>query len=209
MGDRRADLLRRLRALADRDAEAPLSFAQQRLWFLEQLHPGRAVYNLPVGWRLRGDLEVAALQVALAGVVARHDVLRGRFVAEDGRPRHVIDPAGPVDLPVVDLADLEPAVRESELERQAAAEAARPFDLARDPPLRARLVRLGASDHALLLTVHHVAADGWSLGVLARELGELYAARVERRTPALPDLPVQYADYAAWQRERLRGEALE
>ncbi|HSR22931.1 MAG TPA: condensation domain-containing protein, partial [Candidatus Eisenbacteria bacterium] len=102
-GDRRSELMRRLRALADREATVPLSFAQQRLWFLEQLHPGRAVYNLPVGWRLRGDLDLAALRAALDGVVARHHTLRARFVSEDGRPRQVIDPPGPVELALVEL----------------------------------------------------------------------------------------------------------
>ncbi|HXM56250.1 MAG TPA: amino acid adenylation domain-containing protein, partial [Candidatus Dormibacteraeota bacterium] len=197
---RRADLLRRLRALAGRDV--PISFAQRRLWFLEQLHPGRAVYNLPMGWRLRGDLDLAALRAALDGVVARHDALRARFPSEDGRPRQVVDPPGPAALDVV------VAQGEAELERLAAAEAARPFDIARDPPLRARVVRLGQRDHTLLLTVHHIAADGWSLGVLAGELSELYAAHAAGRQPALPAPPIQYADYAAWQRERLQGEAL-
>ena len=208
-GDRRAELLRRLRAVAGREDSVPLSFAQQRLWFLEQLHPGRAVNNLPLGWRLRGDLDVAALRSALGGVVARHDALRARFLAEDGRARQRVEPAGPVELPVVALDGLDAGERETELERLAAGEAARPFDLTSDPPLRARCVRLGERDHVLLLTAHHIAADGWSLGVLARELSELYAARLEGRPPSLPELPVQYADYAAWQRERLSGEALE
>src|SRR5215472_8285000 len=167
MGDRRADLLRRLRSLASREAVVPLSFAQQRLWFLEQLHPGRAVSNLPLGWRLRGELDLDALRAALDGVEAR-----------DGSPRQVILPPGPVDLPVVTAGAGD---AEADLDRLAAAEAAQPFDLARDPPLRARCVRLGERDHALLVTAHHIAADGWSLGVLARELGELYAAGVEGR----------------------------
>ncbi len=189
--------------------ELPASFAQERLWFLARLDPG-PTYNLPALLRLRGDLEAAALAAALAGAERRHEALR-TVLAErrDGLVQviQVIADEPPGSLPTVDLAGLPGAVGEDELRRLASAEARRPFDLAEGPLLRTVLVRLaevrGAADHALLLTLHHAVADGWSVGVLARELGVLYRAARQREPAALPVLPVQYGDYAAWQRRRL------
>jgi amino acid adenylation domain-containing protein len=192
-----------------RDRPLPLSFAQQRLWFLDRLDPGSPAYNMPFPLRLAGALDVAVLRQAIARVVRRHEALR--VVFEDGEegPVQVVRPAAPVPLPAADLAGLPAALRERELLRLAAAEAARPFDLAAGPLLRSTLVRLTPGDHGILFTLHHVAGDGWSTGILVREVSVLYAALAAGREPVLPELPVQYGDYAAWQRERLRGELLE
>ncbi|WP_342781545.1 amino acid adenylation domain-containing protein [Amycolatopsis rhizosphaerae] len=190
---------------ASREGELPLSFSQQRLWFLDRWAPGSSVYNLPLALRLEGDLDVHALTSALRAVVLRHEALRTRFADDDGEPRQVIDGDVTVALPVIDLAEAGDE-RAGELAGQ---EAVRPFDLARGPLLRASLLRLAADDHVLLLTAHHIVSDGWSTGILLRDLGECYAAAVAGRAPALPELPVQYPDYAVWQRERMRGERLE
>jgi amino acid adenylation domain-containing protein len=187
----------------------PLSFAQERLWFLHRLEPESAVYNVPTALRLSGALDAAALERALGEVVRRHETLRTTFAEDDGRPVQVIHPFAGFTLPVDDLAGLGADGARAAARRRAADEAARPFDLGADLPFRAALLRLGDDEHVLLLTFHHVASDGWSTGVLARELAALYAAYREGRASPLPDLPVQYADDAAWQRAHLRGEALE
>ncbi len=184
----------------------PLSFAQRRLWFLDQLQPGSAAYNIPAAVRLSGPLDAAALGSALARVVARHEALRTTFEEVEGEPVQVVAAAQPVPLPVVDLAPL--AEREAELAQLARAEAALPFDLARGPLVRARLLRLGPGDHALLLSVHHIASDGWSMGLLVSELAAAYGALARGLPPALAPLPLQYADFAAWQRRALSEEAL-
>ncbi|HEX2164652.1 MAG TPA: amino acid adenylation domain-containing protein, partial [Thermoanaerobaculia bacterium] len=193
----------------DRGGELPLSFAQERLWFLDRLEPGRATYNVPQALRLEGAVSRPGLAAALTAVTARHEVLRTVFRQRAEGPVQVVRPAAPVPLPLIDLRDLPEAARESEARRLAAAEAARPFDLAADPMLRAALVRLGAEDHLLLATLHHVAADGWSVGVLIDEVAELLAAEREGRAAELPALPVQYADFAVWQRRWLDGPVLE
>ncbi|HEX2091321.1 MAG TPA: amino acid adenylation domain-containing protein, partial [Longimicrobiaceae bacterium] len=190
-------------------APLPLSFAQQRLWFIDRLEPGSAAYHMPFPLRLRGSLDVRALSGALSVVVRRHEALRTVFATVDGEPVQVIRPAGPHPLPVVDLRSLSTGARERELGRLAAEDAARPFDLARGPLLRTTLVAVGEEEHGLLVSMHHVVSDGWSMGVLVREVSELYAARLEGRAPALAPLPVQYADYALWQRARLSGETLD
>jgi len=186
-----------------------LSFAQERLWFLDQLQPGTAAYNMPYPLRVRGGLDVAALQRALSEIVRRHETLRTRFGVRDDDPVQYVDPARPVRLPVVDLGGLEEGASERELERLSAEEASRPFDLERGPLLRAVVARLGDADAGVLFTLHHIVSDGWSLGVLEREVSALYGAYASGETTRLPELPVQYADYAAWQRERLSGESLE
>jgi amino acid adenylation domain-containing protein len=196
-----------------RDGELPLSFAQERLWFIDQLQPGNAVYNMPSAVRLSGPLAPAALAGALTALVARHEVLRTSFPVTAGRPRQEIAPPSPFPLPVVDLSAL-PDPRQAAV-RLAAAEARRPFDLARGPLLRAGLARLGADDHLLLATMHHSVSDGWSMGIFVRELSALYGSALhqgladEGAPPELPPLPVQYADFAAWQRSWLTGEVLE
>jgi amino acid adenylation domain-containing protein len=190
----------------------PLSFAQERLWFIDQLQPGLATYNLPEAVRLTGPLDAAALERAFAEVVARHEPLRTRFPVVGGVPVQEVqevDPPGAFSLPVVDLAALPEEVREGERDRLVRAEAGRPFDLARGPLLRAGLVRLGVREHVLALTLHHIVTDGWSMGVLIRELGTAYSAFACGARPVLPALPVRYADWAAWQRDWLRGEALD
>ncbi|HEX8695435.1 MAG TPA: amino acid adenylation domain-containing protein, partial [Longimicrobium sp.] len=190
----------------ERAGALPLSFAQERLWFIDRLEPGSTTYNLPMAWRLGGALDEAALERSLSEIVRRHEALRTVFSeAADGSPVQVIAPFGGFALPVEDLSGLgEAAVR-----RRAGEEARRAFDLSAGPLFRAALLRLGEEDHVLLLSMHHVVSDGWSMGVLFRELSALYAAYREGRESPLPELPVQYADYAVWQREQLAGEALD
>ncbi|HSS49881.1 MAG TPA: amino acid adenylation domain-containing protein, partial [Thermoanaerobaculia bacterium] len=191
-----------------RDQPLPLSFAQQRLWFLHQLEPASPVYNVPAAVYLQGLLDRAVLAAALGEVVRRHESLRTRFAARQGGPVQVIDPASPLALSVIDLAGLPAVGRTGEARRLARGEALRPFDLAVGPLLRAGLVSLGAGEHLLLLTLHHVVSDGWSLRLLARELEEIYSAFAERRPSPLPSLEIQYGDYAVWQRRWLQGELL-
>ncbi|HEV2735373.1 MAG TPA: amino acid adenylation domain-containing protein, partial [Longimicrobiaceae bacterium] len=183
----------------------PLSFAQQRLWFIDQLAPGSAAYNMASALRLHGPLEVPVLRRSLDALVARHETLRTRFPQEDGRPRQLVEPAAPVPLCELDLRGVgaEEALR---LIREAAD---RPFDLAAGPLLRATLVRMGEAEWVPVFVLHHIVSDGWSVGVLVREVTALYAAYARGEEPELPQLPVQYADYAAWQREWLSGETLE
>jgi amino acid adenylation domain-containing protein len=188
----------------------PLSFGQQRLWFLDQLEPGSAAYNMPSPVRLAGRLDPAALAASLGELARRHEALRTVFHLAEGEdePAQRILPAAPVPLPQVDLGGLPPQAREAAVRRLAAREARQPFDLARGPLLRTALLRLADAEHVLLLTLHHIVSDGWSMGVLVRELAVLYAALAAGRPSPLPELPVQYADYAAWQRSWLTGEAL-
>ena len=193
-----------------RDGAPPLlSFAQQRLWFLHQLEPESAAYNIASAIRLRGALAVEALERSLGEVVRRHEALRTTFEEAEGQPVQVIHEPRSWSLPVVDLSDVDAAAREERLHAIAAAEAGRPFDLKKGPTLRTTLLRLSADEHALLLTMHHIVSDGWSMGVLVRELVRLYEAYVQGEGSPLAELPIQYADYAAWQRGWLRGEALE
>lgn len=192
----------------ERAGARPLSFAQERLWFFDQLEPRSALYNIGRAIELRGRLDPSALRRALEAVVARHDALRTTIQAVEGRPVQRVDPACPIDLPLVDLEDGAHPGREA-LPALLAEEARRPFDLSRDMMLRAILFRVHAEEHVLVLTVHHIASDGWSLGLLFRELSEAYTACVAGRPPTFPDLPIQYADYAQWQREWLRGPTLE
>jgi non-ribosomal peptide synthetase component F len=187
----------------------PASFAQLRLWLHDQIEPGRAAYNVPIGRRMRGVLDVSALERALSLIVERHEPLRTVFDAPEGQALQVVMPAAPVALDIVDLTHLPSGARESEALRVARAEANRPFDLRTGPVFRAVLVRLAADDHVLLLTAHHIAIDGWSIGILMRELTEAYNAFVAGEAPTLPELPIQYADYALWQRDALSGPALE
>ncbi|HYH46016.1 MAG TPA: amino acid adenylation domain-containing protein, partial [Thermoanaerobaculia bacterium] len=191
----------------------PLSFAQERLWFLDRLTPGRSTYNIPLALRLTGALDRAGMSEALHGVIRRHAALRTTFTEAGGRPVQIVAPEAAFVLPVVDLSGLPDDAREAELLFLAAAEAGRPFDLVRGPLLRATLLALGEDDHALLLNLHHIVADGWSLGVLVREVTTLYETRRQGRMSdnerPLPPLPVQYPDYALWQRRRLQGAALE
>ncbi|MEW5929248.1 MAG: amino acid adenylation domain-containing protein [Gemmatimonadota bacterium] len=188
---------------------APLSFAQQRLWFIHQLDPASSAYNMPQAMRLRGGLDVAALRRALTELVRRHESVRTALVLDGGEAVQVVLPAGPVPFPVLDLAGLPGEVRDDEALRRVAEEGARPFDLARGPLLRALLVRLGGAEWVLAFTMHHVVSDGWSMGVLVREIAALYGAFSQGRPSPLPELPLQYGDFAAWQRDWLAGERLD
>ncbi|HSG40923.1 MAG TPA: amino acid adenylation domain-containing protein, partial [Thermoanaerobaculia bacterium] len=190
-----------------RDGRLPLSFAQERLWFLESLEPGRSTYIMPSSLRLVGNLRTDLLAKALNEVARRHEALRTTFRVVDGRPCQVIRPELAFPLPVLDLQGLPEPAREAEAERIHAAEVRRPFNLVQGPLLRVCLLRLSAEDHLCLLQVHHSIADAWSLGRLMDELGRLYAAFGEGRPSPLPELPVQYADFAVWQRGPA-GEAL-
>jgi amino acid adenylation domain-containing protein len=184
-----------------RQAAMPCSFAQQRLWILDQLTPGSPAYNMPLALRLQGRLDLAALGRALDEIVRRHESLRTTFSVAAGQPVQVIGGPAPVDLPVTDLSRAEDPAAEAG--RRIEEEARRPFSLAGEPLLRCSLLRLAAADHLLMVTMHHIVSDGWSLNVFLRELSALYGGSL------LPELPVQYADYAAWQRGWLQGELLE
>ena len=186
---------------------APASFEQERLWFMDRLIPYRQVYYTPTVLRLEGALDAGALEWALNGVVARHEVLRTVFEEAEGRPVQVVLPEQAVALPVEDVSGCEDP--EAEVRRRGPEEIVRPFDLAMGPPLRARLYRLGADDHVLLLTLHHIVSDAWSLTAFLGELEALYARRLGLPSRALPELPIQYADFATWQRERLAGPEVE
>ncbi|HYU36207.1 MAG TPA: alpha/beta fold hydrolase, partial [Thermoanaerobaculia bacterium] len=188
---------------------APLSFAQERLWFLDRLEPGLAAYNMAVSLGLRGRLDVAALAASFDEIRRRHEVLRTTYDLAVDRPVQVVAPWRRQSLPVIDLAALAASDRDGEARRLVEAEAWRPFDLARGPVVRTSLLRLGEEEHALLWTAHHIAFDGWSSGVLIRELSALYTAFAAGRPSPLPELPVQYADFAAWQRRWLAGDELE
>ncbi|HEX5753854.1 MAG TPA: amino acid adenylation domain-containing protein [Archangium sp.] len=196
-------------AKAERLGELPLSFAQQRLWFLEQLAPGGYAYNVPLAAKLKGHLDVAALERSLVALVGRHEALRTTFGLERGRPVQRIAPEPELALPVESLEALPEGERAGTARRRVEEEARRPFELEKGPLLRAKLLRLAADEHVLVLTLHHIVCDGWSLGVMERELTELYRAHSRGEPPALPSLPVQYPDYAVWQREWLKGEVLE
>ncbi len=196
-------------ARAPRDRDLVLSFGQERLWFLHQLDPAGAVYNVPSALRLEGPLDVEALERALRAIVRRHEVLRTTFAAVAGKPVQIVHPEPDLRLEVVRWPALSPADREDEARKEVAAEARRPFDLTRGPLLRARLLVIGPEAHVLCLTLHHIVSDGVTRGLLQRELGVLYRAYQAGDEPALPDLPIQYADYAAWQRGWLQGEALD
>jgi amino acid adenylation domain-containing protein len=193
----------------ERTGALPLSFAQERLWFLDRLEPGSTAYNVPMAWRLGGVLDQAALERSLSEIVRRHEALRTTFTAVDGSPVQVVAAFRGFALPVEDLSGWSEADREAEVRHRAAEEARRAFDLSAGPLFRAALLRVDAQDHVLLLSMHHVVSDGWSMGVFFRELSALYAAYREGRESPLPELAVQYADYAVWQREQLAGEVLD
>ncbi len=192
-----------------RGGPIPLSFGQERLWFLEQLEPDATFNNIPLAIAIAGRLDVAALRESLVAVVRRHEVLRTSFAVRGGVPEQVIAEEAGLPLPVLDLTQVSAAERTAGVQVEAAREARMPFDLARGPLLRARMVKLGEQEHVLLLTLHHIVADGWSLGVLVREATTLYLAHVRGDSSTLPGLPVQYADYAAWQRTVLASSSFE
>src|SRR5919107_6215462 len=187
----------------------PVSFAQQRLWFFQQMYPESAAYNMPLATWLRGSLHVNHLEDALNEIVRRHESLRTSIDLVDGQPSQLISPGQTISVAVSDLTGLPAAEREAEARRLAAVEVGRAFDLRSGPLLRAMLLRLSEDEHVRVLVLHHVVCDGWSIDVLFHELSTLYAAYVAGEGSPLAELPVQYADYAVWQRERLAGEVLE
>lgn len=203
--DRQAPPLARV----TRTEAMPLSFAQHRLWFMDQLVPGSPSYNIPLVFRLTGDLRPDVLERSIGELLRRHEVLRTNFPVNNGQPAQRVAPLAPCRLPFIDLSDLTSRDREAAVGREAEREAQRPFDLSRDPLLRARLLRLGGCDHLLLVTVHHIAVDGWSLPIVTRELSRLYEAFAAGKPSPLPELPIQYADFADWQRRWLQGEVLQ
>lgn len=188
---------------------APLSFAQERLWFLDRLEPNGALYNVPRALRLQGRLNAEALQQAFDKLCERHETFRSRFEIVDGEVRQAIDPAARIALTFDDLTDLSADARETKAKQLAQDEAAGAFDLARGPLLRVRLLRLGEREHVLLMTNHHIVSDAWSGSILFKELSELYNSFVNAREVSLPPLEIQYADFAAWQREWLQDDELQ
>ncbi|HEY4284872.1 MAG TPA: condensation domain-containing protein, partial [Chthoniobacterales bacterium] len=191
------------------DAHLPLSFGQQRLWFLSELEPQSFVYNEPYAVRLRGSLNVDAVRLALGAVVERHEVLRTSFVLFDGTPQQQIAPARTFDLPFIDLSSHAPDVAEAEAQKYSKEFVRQPFDLHRDLLLRACLLRLADDDHIFVFLTHHIASDGWSRGILFDEIGAFYEDFANGSAPWRQSLPVQYADYAIWQRQSLQGAHLE
>jgi amino acid adenylation domain-containing protein len=189
--------------------DAPLSFAQRRLWFLQRLEPTSPAYNVPLPHRLDGRLDREALRQALEAIMSRHESLRTTITEGGDGPIQVIQPHGPFPLPVTDLSSLPQGEREAAVRRLALGRAKVPFDLARDPLLRAHLLRLGEREHVLLLTLHHIVSDAWSVGVLFRELAALYEGFVTGTPARLPELPIQYADFSVWQQRRMQSEALQ
>jgi amino acid adenylation domain-containing protein len=206
--EKRARLAELLRKKAGPIRQFPLSFAQQRLWFLDQMEPGNTAFNTVSALRMLGPLDVAAMQRAVADLVRRHEPLRTVFRTAEGAPVQVVLPYLEFRVPL-EPVDVPEGERRDVALRVVADETARAFDLARGPIFRARILRLGADDHVLLMSMHHIVVDGWSIGVLYRELCASYAAYAEGREPELPALPIQYADYAVWQRGTLQGAALD
>jgi hypothetical protein len=192
-----------------REEEMVLSFAQQRLWFIDQLQAGNNAYNMAAAVRLTGELDVTALEQSFSEIIRRHEVLRTSFKMSNGRPVQVIAEARPVSLDVLDLSHLDEEERESEARRLAAEEARRSFDLSSGPLLRVSLLRLSEEEYGLLFTMHHIISDGWSMGILVKEAATLYEAFSTGKPSPLEELSIQYADYAHWQREWLQGEVLE
>ncbi|MGB9182076.1 MAG: amino acid adenylation domain-containing protein [Pyrinomonadaceae bacterium] len=194
---------------AEEGLRRELSYGQQRLWFMDQMEPGNAFYNIPSVMRLKGQLNLDALERSLNEVVRRHESLRTSFALVDEKPVQIIAPVQHVTLPLINLESLTETEREAEAQRLASDEAQSGFNLARGPLWRASILRLDETEHVLLLTIHHIISDGWSMGVLVKEMAALYQTFCEGHVSLLPEPAIQYADYAAWQRERLSGETLE
>ena len=205
--EKRALLAELLRQKADRKRQVPVSFAQQRLWFLDQLEPGNASFNISRAVRVKGQLDLEALRQALNAIIARHESLRTNFTSIDDEPMQVIAPTREIEIRLVDLSS--EVDRENEARRLASEESQRVFNIAHDQLLRIVLFRLDDEDQVLLLVMHHIVSDGWSMGVLFRELEALYEAFAESRPSPLSDLTIQYGDFARWQREHLQGHVLD
>ncbi|HKS72052.1 MAG TPA: condensation domain-containing protein, partial [Terriglobales bacterium] len=186
--------------------EFPATFQQRRLWFLDQLQPNAASYNVAWSIRITGQLRVEALEQSLSEIVRRHEVLRTTFTERNGEPVQVVSPAHPLHLAVLDLSSTPDG--EAEAQRITSQESQQPLDLKNGPLLRARVLKLGAEEHIVLITLHHIVFDGWSRRIFVQELATLYEAYESGKASPLPDLPLQYADYAVWQREHFAGKAL-
>ncbi|MDB9513158.1 amino acid adenylation domain-containing protein [Kamptonema animale CS-326] len=194
----------------NREGYLPLSFAQQRFWLVNQLNPNSSVYNEYAAFlRLKGSLNIAALEQSLNEIRRRHEVLRTNFSIVNGQPLQKISPYHPISLPVIDIQKIAPDLREAEVRSQVIAEAQQPFNLEQDPLLRFKLLRLDEAEYALMVTVHHIVYDGWSQGIFIQELSTLYNSFCDRQPSPLPELPIQYADFAHWQREWLQGKILQ
>jgi amino acid adenylation domain-containing protein len=192
-----------------RDQPLPLSFAQQRLWFIQTLDPESTAYNMPMPLRAEGDLQVPVLERAMGILIGRHEGLRTRFAVKAGEPLQVIDPPTPFRVPLIDLGGLPEGVRSVAMRRLVKDMAMRVFDLEKGPLFRMDVLRLADEEHVVLLNQHHIISDGWSIHLLMDEVAKLYEAGLEGRSIELPELPIQYADFADWQRSWLRGEVLE
>jgi amino acid adenylation domain-containing protein len=193
----------------DKTISVPLSFAQERLWILDQLEPGSSAYNIPLAVHLSGRLNVSSLQQSIGEIFRRHEVLRTTFSTEHDRPVQRIAPVTAFTLPEIDLSAMPKEQREARAQQLASEEAPRPFDLVSGPLMRATLLLLNPEEHVLLVTMHHIASDGWSMGILYQELSVLYEAFLTGNPSPLPEPPIQYADFAVWQKEWLQGENLE
>jgi hypothetical protein len=196
-------------ARISRNGNLPLSFAQERLWLLEQLQPGSLAYHTPAAIRLDGSLDIAALEQALNEILRRHEVFRTTFSVVDGQPVQAIVSFQSVSLPVVNLGELPEAERTLKVQQLIAQWGQNLFDLTQAPLLRWMLLRVSEQEHLLLLSTHHIVCDGWSAGVFVRELATLYNAFSQGQPSPLPELPIQYADFAIWQRQWLQGKVLE
>jgi amino acid adenylation domain-containing protein len=192
-----------------REGDLALSYAQQRLWFLDQMEPDNPFYNIPVAVRIEGELNIEALERSFSELVRRHEALRTTFSVVEGDPVQVINSAERVSLPIYDLSHLEEDQREQQAEALVKEEWQMPFDLSAGPLLRVKLIKMSKDEHIAMMTIHHIVSDGWSTGVLIKEVAALYEAYCRGEESPLPELEVQYADFAAWQREYLRGEVLD
>ena len=192
-----------------RQENLPLSFAQQRLWFVERLTNVSQLYDVPTCLHLEGSLNFAALKSSLNELVRRHEILRTTFTLVEGNPVQKIHSTFNLSLPIVNLQELSQAEREIEIKRLINRETSQCFDLEEGPLLRCVLLQLGLKEHILLFTIHHIVTDGWSTGVIIRELAPLYQAFTENKPSPLPELPIQYVDFAVWQRQYLQGEVME
>ncbi|MEX2492637.1 MAG: amino acid adenylation domain-containing protein [Nitrospirales bacterium] len=191
-----------------RPENLPLSFSQIRLWFLEQWESGSSAYLLSYAWRLQGTLDRKVLSSSLDHLVARHETLRTKFATREGHPVQIIEPALPLVVPLIDLSEQNESSKEAECERLIHEEAKKGFDIQTGPLVRAKLIRLGNEEHVFLLTFHHIITDGWSMGIFFKEFSSLYTAQISGHPPQLLPLPIQFVDFAIWQRHWLQGEEL-
>jgi acyl carrier protein len=192
----------------ERREEMVLSFAQQRLWFIEQLRPGSPLYNMPHAVRMLGRLNVKVLEQTVTEIVRRHEILRTTVKVTGGQPMQVVHPAAPVKLAIIDLSRVDQAEREEKALNLITQDSTQPFDLSRGPLLRVGVIKLAEDEHITFFTTHHIISDGWSVNLLIREVVALYTAFNNNESSLLPELPIQYADFSHWQREWLQGEVL-